>query len=45
MENAVVIPLYYDEIIQLKQQYVKGLEINAMNNLVLKYVDFSDIKK
>jgi len=40
MDNAVLLPLYYDEIIQLKQPYVTGLEINAMNNLVLKNVDF-----
>ena len=42
MDNAVLLPLYYDEIIQLKQPYVTGLEINAMNNLILKNVDFKN---
>jgi peptide/nickel transport system substrate-binding protein len=42
MDNAVMLPLYYDMVLHLKQPYVTGLEINAMNNLVLKYVNFKD---
>ncbi|TAE13733.1 MAG: ABC transporter substrate-binding protein [Bacteroidetes bacterium] len=40
MDNAVMLPLYYDEVLHLKQPFVTGLEINAMNNLMLKFVDF-----
>ena len=45
MENAVMIPLYYDDIVFMTQKNVQGLEINAMNNLVLKYVRLTPKKK
>jgi ABC-type transport system substrate-binding protein len=41
MKEAVVIPLYYDELIWLKQKNIKGLKINAMNDLYLENVDIS----
>ena len=40
MTEAPVIVLYYDEVLILAQKRVKGLEINAMNNLRLEKVDF-----
>lgn len=40
MDEAPVIVLYYDEVLQIKQNYVTGLVIDAMNNLVLETVDF-----
>ena len=49
MHEAPVIVLYYDEVLRLAQKKVKGLSINAMNNLHLERVDFgsgdSDVKK
>lgn len=38
MEYAPAIPLYYDEIIQVHQKRIKGLEVDAMNNLRLEFV-------
>jgi peptide/nickel transport system substrate-binding protein len=38
LEEAPVIPLYYDEVIRFVQKYVEGLEVNAMNQLNLKRV-------
>jgi peptide/nickel transport system substrate-binding protein len=40
MVEAPVVVLYYDEVLVLSQKNVKGLEINAMNNLRLERVDF-----
>lgn len=40
MTEAPVIVLYYDEIIQLKQNYITGFTANAMNDLMLERVDF-----
>ena len=39
MDEAPVVVLYYDQSIRLVQNYVKGLENNAMNHLVLKWVE------
>ncbi len=39
MKEAPVIVLWYDEVVRLTQKNVKGLETNAMNNLVLESVD------
>lgn len=39
LEEAPVIVLWYDEVVRLTQKNVKGLEANAMNNLVLERVD------
>jgi oligopeptide transport system substrate-binding protein len=36
--NAPVIPLFYDKTFRLVQKNIKGLEPNAQNMLVLKYV-------
>jgi peptide/nickel transport system substrate-binding protein len=38
IEDAPVIPLFYDEITRFTQKNVKGLPNNAMNLVVLKYV-------
>jgi len=38
MEDAVVVPLYYDQIIRLVQKNIKGLTTNPMNLLNLKKV-------
>lgn len=38
MDEAVVIVLYYDENVWLKQNNVQGLETNPMNNLMLENV-------
>ena len=37
-DEAPVIPLFYDESTRLVQNYVEGLETNAMNQLDLKRV-------
>lgn len=38
LEEALVIPLFYDEVLRFKQKNIQGLENNAMNLLVLKEV-------
>jgi peptide/nickel transport system substrate-binding protein len=38
MEEAVVIPLYYDQVTRFSQKYVSGLGINPINLLNLKRV-------
>jgi peptide/nickel transport system substrate-binding protein len=38
MEAAVVIPLYYDEVVRFSQKNVSGLGINPVNLLILKRV-------
>jgi peptide/nickel transport system substrate-binding protein len=38
MESAVVIPLYYDEVVRFTQKNISGLGINPVNNLSLKRV-------
>ncbi|TAE05596.1 MAG: ABC transporter substrate-binding protein [Bacteroidetes bacterium] len=45
MQNAVLIPLYYDEAIHITQKNIENLEINAMNSLVLKYADMVEVRK
>jgi peptide/nickel transport system substrate-binding protein len=40
LEQAPVIPLFYDEVIRFRPLYVKGLEPNAMNMLDLRSVYF-----
>jgi peptide/nickel transport system substrate-binding protein len=40
MNECPVIVLYYDEIIRLMQNKVKGLDVNPMNSLNLERVDF-----
>jgi peptide/nickel transport system substrate-binding protein len=42
MVEAPVIVLYYDEGVQLKQNYISGLDANPMNNLTLEKVDFKE---
>ncbi len=43
MTECPVIVLFYDEGLQLKQNYVAGLEANPMNNLSLERVDFKEV--
>lgn len=38
IEEAPVVPLYYDEVVRFVNPRVKGLGINPMNLLTLKYV-------
>lgn len=38
MENAIMVPLYYDEVIRFTRKNVKGLGINPINMLDLRYV-------
>ncbi len=42
MSDAPAIVLYYDEVVQLKQNYVTGLKANIMNTLILESVDLKD---
>lgn len=36
LDEAPVVPLYYDEVVHLLQPRVKGWHTNAMNMLMLK---------
>ena len=38
LEEAPVVPLFYDEVIRFTHKNVKGLPNNAMNMVVLKTV-------
>jgi len=38
IEEAPVVPLFYDEVLRFKQKSIKGLKNNAMNMLILKEV-------
>lgn len=38
MENAIMVPLYYDEVIRFTRKNVKELGINPVNMLDLRYV-------
>ncbi|HRW63927.1 MAG TPA: ABC transporter substrate-binding protein [Bacteroidales bacterium] len=38
IDKAVVVPLYYDEVVRFVQKDISGFEGNAMNLLNLKYV-------
>lgn len=40
MDEAVVVPLWYDEVIHLVQKNVKGFQPNALNLLELRYTSF-----
>lgn len=40
IEECPIIPLFYDEVIQLQQEYVYGIEIDEMNQLFLENVYF-----
>ena len=42
MEEAAVIPLFYDEVIFLTRTNVSGLETNALKSLVLKRVQIKN---
>ncbi len=39
IEEAPIVPLYYDEVLRFTQNEVEGLENNAMNLLILKNVN------
>lgn len=45
IEDAPVIPLYYDQVVRLVRHNIKGLGANAMNLLSLKTVVKENIKK
>ena len=38
MDNAVIVPLYYDKVLRFSQNHISGFETNAMNLLDLKRV-------
>ncbi|MBC3757662.1 ABC transporter substrate-binding protein [Hyunsoonleella sp. SJ7] len=38
MENAIMVPLFYDEVVRFTQKDVKGLGINPIDLLDLRYV-------
>ena len=38
MENAIMVPLFYDEVVRFTQKNVKGLGTNPINLLDLRYV-------
>ncbi|MCF7561369.1 ABC transporter substrate-binding protein [Sabulilitoribacter multivorans] len=38
MEHAIMVPLYYDEVIRFTRKNIKGLGINPINMLDLRYV-------
>lgn len=38
MENAIMVPLFYDEVVRFTRKNVKGLGINPINMLDLRYV-------
>lgn len=38
MENAIMVPLFYDEVVRFTQKNVKGLGINPIDLLDLRYV-------
>jgi peptide/nickel transport system substrate-binding protein len=38
MDNAIMIPLFYDEVVRFTRKNVKGLGINPINLLDLRYV-------
>jgi len=41
IEEAPVVPLYYDQVMRFAQKNVSGLEANAQNLLILKNVSFN----
>ncbi len=38
IEDAAVVPLYYDEVVDFLQKDIKGFVVNPMNMLELKYI-------
>jgi len=38
VDDAAIVPLYYDQVIRFVQNNISGLESNAMNLLQLKRV-------
>ncbi|HPW87451.1 MAG TPA: hypothetical protein PLU78_09640, partial [Chitinophagales bacterium] len=47
IDEAPVVPLFYDEVTRFKHKYVIGLKNNAMNMVLLKEVklDFSIVEQ
>ena len=39
LDNAAIVPLYYDQVIRFVQNDIVGFESNAMNLLQLKRVE------
>lgn len=44
MDECPVIVLYYDELVNLTQNRIKGIDVNPMNMLKLERVDYKDEK-
>jgi peptide/nickel transport system substrate-binding protein len=44
MQDAPIVVLYYDKVLRLSQNNIKGLEINPMNLLSLKRVQKANLK-
>jgi peptide/nickel transport system substrate-binding protein len=44
VDEAPIIPLYYDEVVRLVNPKISGLSLNPVNVLNLKYVKKSDKK-
>jgi peptide/nickel transport system substrate-binding protein len=40
MNDAPVVPLWYDKVVRLVQPHVKGFRANALNLLELRKVNF-----
>ena len=38
MDQAVIVPLYYDQVVRFTHKNMEGLGSNPLNLLVLKYV-------
>ena len=43
LDESVVIPLYYDYVVRLVSNNIKGMSINGMNSLSLKKVQKTDL--
>ena len=43
IDNAVIVPLYYDQLVRFKQKNISGLGSNPLNLLVLKHVKKEDL--
>ncbi len=45
MEEAPVVPLFYDMVVRFVPDYILGFKPNPMNNLVLKYVRIDALER
>lgn len=44
IDEAIIVPLYYDQVLRFTQNNINGLENNAMNMLTLKTVKKSNLR-